>query len=527
MGKNKLYQYIMTFFVCLGILLSGYIVSRFDIKKEVGDMNDTIDLQGIAFTSEKAENFNELIVLKSLEEELNLNITFTQINSKDREVQGRYIAQMKEMPDFIMGGDFNNSTISNYINQDMIIPLDELIAQYAPHIQTLFEEEPIIKQYCTYTDGKIYTLPFYNENKADSIENYLFINRTWLEKLGLGIPTTTEEFYTVLKAFKERDPNQNGKQDEIPFSYIESIPKYSLNSFVGAFGIVNSSNYLMVQEGKVHFVPEEEGYKESIVYLGKLYREGLIDAEVFTHNLKSYIAKGSSEEPILGAFIAKDCGTIVGEERARNDYIAIAPLKGPKGNQLWGHPKGPIKGNQFMILATNNHPEETMAWIDQFFNQDNTLLLQWGIEGVTYNKVGDDYQAIRPPDGKSYVQFRFENSVAFAGPGVVMEETLKQYSTFPTEKRKRSNYVLYEPYLMKEQLCLFAERIAQQQETQNIYNNIHKYVKEMKIRWISGERDINTGWKNYLEELQDMGVERYIDIYQDIYNHCKRATRHH
>ena len=44
----------------------------------------------------------------------------------------------------------------------------------------------------------------------------IWINQTWLDNLGLDVPTTTEELYTVLKAFKENDPNGNGIQDEYP-----------------------------------------------------------------------------------------------------------------------------------------------------------------------------------------------------------------------------------------------------------------------------------------------------------------------
>ena len=49
---------------------------------------------------------------------------------------------------------------------------------------------------------------------------FLSINTTWLERLGLEMPETLEEFANVLRAFRDQDPNGNGIQDEIPFSFM-------------------------------------------------------------------------------------------------------------------------------------------------------------------------------------------------------------------------------------------------------------------------------------------------------------------
>lgn len=48
----------------------------------------------------------------------------------------------------------------------------------------------------------------------------VYLNKTWLDNLGLTYPETVEELYTVLKAFKEQDANGNGDpNDEIPISF--------------------------------------------------------------------------------------------------------------------------------------------------------------------------------------------------------------------------------------------------------------------------------------------------------------------
>ena len=44
----------------------------------------------------------------------------------------------------------------------------------------------------------------------------LWIYQPWLDALGLEMPQTTDEFEQVLLAFKEQDPNGNGRGGRDP-----------------------------------------------------------------------------------------------------------------------------------------------------------------------------------------------------------------------------------------------------------------------------------------------------------------------
>ena len=116
----------------------------------------------------------------------------------------------------------------------------------------------------------------------------LFINKKWLDKLGLEMPTTTDEFYQVLKAFKNGDPNGNGKADEIPFSFLGNYANVDINSLFGSWGVIDRPEHVMIKDGEVLFTPAEDGYKQGLVFFRKLYAEGLIDGEAFTHNMQQY-----------------------------------------------------------------------------------------------------------------------------------------------------------------------------------------------------------------------------------------------
>lgn len=108
--------------------------------------------------------------------------------------------------------------ISKYIQYyRQLTPLDDLIDQYAPNVQALFQERPDYPPALRGTDGQIYGLPIGDESTHNIIDSQMWINTAWLEKTGLPMPETTDEFKKVLEAFRDGDMNGNGDTtDEIP-----------------------------------------------------------------------------------------------------------------------------------------------------------------------------------------------------------------------------------------------------------------------------------------------------------------------
>ena len=96
--------------------------------------------------------------------------------------------------------------------------LNELIDKHMPALKRELEKWPQYQAQLTMPDGGIYNLP---ELEAGCFhcrfQIKFWMYQPWFDKLGLDFPpTTTDELYEVLKAFKEGDPNGNGLADEIP-----------------------------------------------------------------------------------------------------------------------------------------------------------------------------------------------------------------------------------------------------------------------------------------------------------------------
>lgn len=85
-------------------------------------------------------------------------------------------------------------------------------------------------------DGHIYSCPQLNKTEGNLIHHY-WINKTWLDNLGLEAPTTVDELYDVLVAFRDNDPNGNGQKDEIPYCVVgKDYPHRMFYDLLGSWG---------------------------------------------------------------------------------------------------------------------------------------------------------------------------------------------------------------------------------------------------------------------------------------------------
>jgi len=129
------------------------------------------------------------------------------------------VSSGETLPDII---HFNFSDVqrSVYGADGVVMPLNEYMDtltfwyDQADMDQSEYDQ---IKVLGTSPDGNFYGFPAYTNGLGDQIQYTMNINHVWLDNLDLEMPTTTDEFYEVLKAFRDQDPNQNGEKDEIPF----------------------------------------------------------------------------------------------------------------------------------------------------------------------------------------------------------------------------------------------------------------------------------------------------------------------
>lgn len=318
------------------------------------------------------------------EEATNIHIEWTEIPASGWNEKINLMFNTDSLPDAIIG-DFDIAK-----NYEQLAVLDSYLEQYAPSVQAFFDARPDYPEGLYAPDKTIRTLPAGDESTHNIIDAQYMINQVWLDKLGLEMPETTEEFKEVLIAFRDNDPNGNGQQDEIPFTFQSAWDwGQSLDSMFGPFGVVESDVHVFLDENNtVVFSAKQDGYYKALQYFNDLYKEGLIDKDIFTMSAEQYKAK-DPEGDTVGAFAGYGLDAC-GCPTTANIYSFLPVLKGEDGTQMISM-NNVTKTGGFAISKSCSDPAAMVRWYD-YINSSLELALEWGRgkEGVFWEIVDNN-----------------------------------------------------------------------------------------------------------------------------------------
>ncbi|WP_165971886.1 extracellular solute-binding protein [Paenibacillus piri] len=487
-------------------------------------VNNPITLTAMGAKFSTHGEWKDMKVLNEYAKKTNITINWQTVPDNAFEEKRNIALAGGDLPDMFYRAKLTPYDEVNYGSQGVLLPLNKLIDQYAPNLKALFEKYPEVKKSITAPDGNIYTLPQVADYLAPRIGNKPFINKRWLDQLKLSVPTTTEEYYQVLKAFKEKDPNGNGMADEIPWSGDKSFPLWA--GLRGAWGLgtagEKNANIDIGPDGKIRFYTMDPQYKGLLEYMNKLYKEGLIDKEVFTQELPQFLAKGT--EGTVGS-INYSNPNVVGP-KYQDDYVSLPALKGPNGDHMYS-PVNPTTQTQgtFAITKNNKHPEATIRWVDYFYGEEGSKFFRMGIEGETYETL---------PDGN----VKYKELISKNPKGLSLDQAIGQYSPWPggglpqliTEKfDKTGNSLpsalasakLLQPDIPKDIFPSFLFTKEEQDRLNALSSDITTYVTESRVKFVTGAVPLSA-YDNYVSTLKKMGSDEFIGIYQKAYDRYKK-----
>lgn len=444
-----------------------------------------------------------------------------------------------DLPEVIMTAGLTPSQLVAYGSQGLFLPLNDLIDQYAPNIKKMMEQVPESRKYLYAPDGNIYGLPRYSENVHTSMPKKLWINQKWLDNLGLQMPETTEDLYNVLKAFKTKDPNGNGKADEIPFAGATQDNNEPESFIMQSFLFFDRDTYVMVENDKIVFTGDSEGYKEGLKYLRRLIQEGLLAPESFTQDRKALTALSEAPE---GARLGAAPGLIWTQFSVSNsplgrdkEFVPVPILAGPDGKR-YGFDKGEsVIPAEFVITKNAKNPEAAIRWINFFYDSSQMLETgmspSYGIEGVHWEKIEPGKFGL---DGVTPAEFRILVQPGTPGnyywnqsvPSYSTVKTMYRYEVTPEMDSEVVLYnttkELYKPYSMLDKklpfLYFMPEDLAKYGDLQK---NIVGVVRQFMLKFVTGNLDIDKDWDKYIQELNNAGLKQYVDILQETYDKNK------
>ncbi len=481
-------------------------------------VNEKIKLNFAAFQTTSGKHFNDFEFFKMAEEATNIEIDWD-LNPGGSSWQEKknLLFASSQLPEAFYGHGILDEVndVVKYGAQGVLIPLEDLIEDYAPNLKALLDERPEVRKALTSPDGHIYSLPTMNDTYAVS-KPALFINKKWLDDLGLPVPKTTEEFYEALKAFKTKDPNKNNTADEIPFTFQSSNWNNDLASFFGSFGMLDRRDHIVVENNEVVFTAVQPQYKEAIQFFSKLFAEGLADPESFTQDANLLTAK-ISQNDIIGAFVAWNYNSVGLPED--NNFIPLEPLAGPNGDQMWaGFEPGILFKGSFAITNVNKNPEATIRWIDYMFDPLVSIQVIHGTIGTNLLEQEDGTFKVAPtPEGMTSAEFREapETSRTVYVQSKEMQDRIINENVMKMPKNELDD--LYAPYLVYNELPKVYMTVEENSELARYKTDISTYVDKMYAQWmING--GIEKEWDGYIDQVNKMGLERMLAIYQQAYD---------
>jgi putative aldouronate transport system substrate-binding protein len=452
---------------------------------------------------------------KALQERTGVQITWLHPPMGGVDEQFNLLTASGDLPD-IMERDWVNKYPGGpekAIADGVILRLNDLIADYAPHLKAYLASHPDIDRMVKTDQGSYYAFPLVRGDETLGIWHGLIIRKDWLDELGLAIPETYDEWHTVLTAFKDV------KKSPAPLTMnITQVGDFLTNDFLLGRGV--DRGFFLDGQGRVRWGGIESAYRDYLRMMAAWYREGLIDPDTATitnQQVTAKITNGTSGASRGG--LAGQMGSWLNAARATNPSYALAGAPYPTARKGTKSPMINIDNlytGAFSAAITTNcaHPEIAARFLDYAFSEEGHLLNNFGIEGLSYTLVDGKPmftgEVTHNPKGwsQSQSQAAYCRS-SYGGPFVQDPWVGTQNAELPEQKAARAAWTIPDPY--KHKLPTITPSPEESREAAQIMNDVNTYANEMLVKYILGTESLAT-WDTYVATIKKMKIERAIEI---------------
>ncbi len=474
----------------------------------------------------KMKGYADMDVFQELEKRTNVAIKWREESYTDPKAKMNLMFSTGEVEDVIWDAHLHAAGGAKKVMDDgLILPLNWYIEKFAPNLKKLLtENRPLLKE-ISLDDGRIYMFPEIRLDPWTRANSGPVLRKDWLDKLGLKPPATIDEWYVVLKAFREKDPNGNGKADEIPFVSLPlTSDSWSILPFAGAFGFVYNNNLLYLDGNTVKFPGLHPNFKAFLSTLARWYAEGLLDPEFASQDTKMMDAKMTGDRG--GAYYGALSGGLGKYLSARKpgstyDLIPVGIPKAPDGKMyinvgaykaLVPHGAAVGKNNKYMV--------ETTKWMDYHYTDEGANLLNYGIEGKAHT-VKDGKRIFTDLIMKNPNGLTLEEAAAkYAGgtivqmPGFDLSPVNVQIkNAYPQQAQASAIWARFDTSMIMPTVFMPADRTR---EAAAIMTEVRTYMLEMTNKFVMGKEPLEN-FDKFTQTLKSLKVEKLVEYYNDAY----------
>ncbi|MBR2822328.1 MAG: extracellular solute-binding protein [Clostridia bacterium] len=456
-------------------------------------------------------DFNDLWFFDELEAKTNTHVTFDMVKDADWATSSNLMfAVPDKMPDMILRHAVD---VEEYgVSQGLLLPLDEYLTEeimpnYVSRLNINNAGDSIPA-----SDGKTYYIGFLMAQNVNHTGTW-YVNQAELDKLGAAVPTTIDEVTELLRSMKA-----DGIEYPFSASYTQFGPETIWNQFA-SFGVPENTYYYYIDENdQVRFTAGQDGWRACVEWLHQLYEEGLMDPESLTQDSNLWANKVNAGQ--VGYFCyLRLINTAISAENVPNFKSILPPVAdGYKAavSQILEVPEAGA-----YLTSNCKDPVAALKWIDAQLETETMMVSLNGKVGeqIILNDEGK-YEVINIPENNGLYQFVPVTMGQFFAPGdyytSIYQMAPHRVERYEDSKAYAEAGVLeYKSFQYLRDLSKMSNEDAT--EAANIYTELQKLVEESFANFVrNGVTD--ESWASFQEQAKGIGVERYIELYQNAYN---------
>lgn len=468
-----------------------------------------------------------------LEEKTGIDLKFLQMTESDTATQVNTIMLGGDLPDVFMNYNFSYNEMCAYADAGFIVPIEDYIAEYGDeYFHFLEQAAPSVgnaEAYSTY-NGHVYAIGTIADMVTNMYAGYKArINEKFLENLDMEMPTTLDELYDFLVAVRDNDANGNGDpDDEIPMTGNSSAVFY-INNIGNCFQYTDSSNYLKVsKEGEIEFIASNDQFKQMVEYIKMLVDEGLLDPASFTQSPADQLTLNTQEYALVGVDISYSSATYDSSSELWNNLSIIPNLEGPDGYKATYMQPLDVRRN-LVITSACEHPEAAFRLFDLLLTDEAGA---WGRLGVKDVDWKDAAEGLTGRDGDA-AWYELIGAQVWTLPAqndiwrlesFIHSDVMNHVAEPAESSTGKLAAAVFKFNLKNEVTGEYVPALLMNTEDDTAYTELRdlivNYVNSSIAAFALGGKSMDE-WDAYVETLNNMGVEKYVELAQKAYDEMK------
>ena len=473
-------------------------------------------MAGLDQTQYRSWSDNEFF--RRMEAKTGIRFTFQQYtgDAEWTKAKAAMEANSADLPDVLFKAALTGNECMELREKGVLIDLKPLLEENCPNLWAILSAQPDLLAAITLPDGSVAALPFIS---LPATQNYMWINREWLSTLRLEAPSTAQELVNVLTAFLNKDPNRNGRADEIPLGF---LGPFDLKFLAHAFGLIANDYNVFAEDGQAKFMPLEENFRLFVTWCRDLYQAGLLDKNGFSTADDLRTVTDSNAAATYGIILTPQISDIFQVSWA-NKYEIMMPLS-YGGQRVYRSFSGPLIRGTFAVTSACKDPEKMLQWVDYLYTEEGAILSGIGMENEDYVVDGDGTWRFLDSVQSNYEMYRAGSLIdgGSVQPGVLARDFEYKMSGSALVQDILDKQAEFDQYA-KMPFPYYTLTKEQQNTIQPLQEKIGYYVDMQIARWVLGEEEISdAAFAAFSEELNSLGLTEFMGFWQDVLDEASK-----